>query len=74
MLTENDVMIDEIYQEIEDQLNEDFDAVVEGIMDLNNIDPETMLKILEIWFFQFVKHSNDYFETKHLKKEVKNAS
>jgi hypothetical protein len=70
MTTENDVMIDEIYEDVGIQLNEAFDAVVEGIMDSNNISPETMLKILEIWFFQ----SNDHFEVEHLKKEVKNAS
>tara|TARA_R110001592_G_C13149222_1_gene748024 strand:+ start:1993 stop:2205 length:213 start_codon:yes stop_codon:yes gene_type:complete len=70
MTTDNDIIIDEIYQDVGIQLNDAFDAIVEGIMDSNNISPEMMIKILEIWFFQ----SNDHLEVKHLKKEVKNAS
>lgn len=70
MQTENDIIIDEIYEDVAFQINEAFDAVVEGVMDVNDINPEIMLKILEIWFFQ----SNDHFEVEHLKKEVKNAS
>jgi len=60
MITESDIIFDNLAEDVFPLLEEAIDREAEHIMDEFNINPETMVKLIESWIEQANKNSIPY--------------
>ena len=64
MITESDIIFDNLAEDVFPLLEEAIDREAEHIMDEFGINPETMVKLIETWLQEASKSENWYIKNK----------